>query len=486
MKPLLSCVAAFFLPLIPSALRGQLPEQPIQISRGEPQFVHDDYLVDSYWGLKSKNQTVKRVFHQPVKYDKNPFEIFSSDRPSYLTIAADEDENGAPLYRMYYQANLRLPTPNGKGPFYHTEICYAESSDGIEWTKPNLNLFPGKAEPGKPNNIVIGLPDRPTTEGNGPCLIETVRPDDRKDYRQILLFRLGGKGNGDIAGIHIAGTNDGIHFDMENSCHVAHLHSDTSNAICYNPVFDKYQMFCRAKNMYLRFRGDRIDTGASRRIATMFSSELRTDWLAQDTPQTLLTPDEVDAETNHLYFYGMPVVHRHGLFWGALQCFELNDHIHTELVTSRDGIHWQRLPNRPPLVPFGEEGTWDDNMIFASPHWVSAGNEWRFYYTGWDGPHGTPERDGSFGMAACLRERVFSRRGPTGGGVVCTREILWPGGDLWINAAALTDTEGEISVRISNAIRDPYKGFNYAECQIKKGKDPTRSLVKWRDRSLDE
>ena len=48
-------------------------------------------------------------------------------------------------------------------------------------------------------------------------------------------------------------------------------------------------------------------------------------------------PDEVDAAREFNYFYGMPVHHHAGIYWGFLWVFQMNDPIHTELVTSRDG-----------------------------------------------------------------------------------------------------------------------------------------------------
>ena len=216
----------------------------------------------------------------------------------------------------------------------------------------------------------------------------------------------------------------------------------------------------------------------------MRSPKLWTNWLQHDEPRTLLIPDGRDGETHHHFFYGMPTVHRHGVFWGALEVFRLNDLIHSELITSRDAIHWQRLPNRPKMIAYGEDGAWDDTMIFASPAWVEVGDEWWFYYTGWDGPHGTPERDGTVGLATCKRERLFSLRGPAGGGVVCTRTLIWPGGDLWLNLD-LAAEGAEATVRISDRRRKPREGFDHADCAIS-AEDETRSRVTWRGKSLAE
>ena len=122
----------------------------------------------------------------------------------------------------------------------------------------------------------------------------------------------------------------------------------------------------------------------------------------------------------------------------------------------------------------------DDTMIFASPGWVEVGDEWRIYYTGWDGEHGTTDRTGAIGLATMRKEGFYSMRGPKDGGVAATRRLIWPGGDLTINADA---TGGEIKVRVSDAKRKPIPGYNYDDGETFDG-DSTAQIVKWNGKSM--
>ena len=91
-------------------------------------------------------------------------------------------------------------------------------------------------------------------------------------------------------------------------------------------------------------------------------------------------------------------------------------------------------------------------------------------------------------MAFCKRERIISLRGPVGGGVVATRTLVWPGGDLWLNTAAVPGQESDsnVSVRISDLNRKVRDGFDHGDSQLG-GEDPTRQIVNWGDgRSLSE
>lgn len=449
------------------------PAEPIEIGF-EPQFVFDNYVVDNHWAIKYKREAVQRVFHRAQKHTDKP--VMASDLPSYLWVVRQPGGK----FQMWYQANIRLDKEaSERGRKFSTYIAYAESDDGIRWQRPDLGLF--KHIDLRPNNIVIARADRPKAESCAPCLLE-VPEHDREGFRYLMMYRVKGAGTGDISGIRVIGSNDGIHWDPKSDKRIAHLHSDHPNTISYDPRLGQYVMFCRPKHIYRTSRGAMIDTGASRRIARMSMRDLWTEWTDYTEPQTILTPDEIDNEKHFNFFYGMPTKYFAGIYWGFLEPFRMNDFIYTELVTSRDGVHFDRLPRRPKLIEYGPDGSWDDEMIFASPSWVEVSDEWWVYYTGWDGPHGTPERNGAIGLAKVRKEGFISMRGPRGGGVLCTRKLRWPGGDLVLNADA---AKGLLHVRVSDERRRPIDGFDHAECEPFRG-DNVAHRVRWESRSLAE
>ena len=82
----------------------------------------DRYLIDTLDGTDLK-------LHQPqpagvaIRYDQ-PWE----DRLAFYTTVLKDDDT----YRMYYRGSLMGQRPH--------PTCYAESRDGIHWTKPDLGL----------------------------------------------------------------------------------------------------------------------------------------------------------------------------------------------------------------------------------------------------------------------------------------------------------------------------------------------------------
>jgi len=451
--------------------QGSMPVEPLEIGTN-PQWLFDDWTVDNHWAIKYKTQAVERVFHTAEKHPASP--IMTGDQPSYVWVVRDSKDG---LFRMWYQANFRNDTV-GKGRKFETHIAYAESADGVHWGRPDLNLFPWHTA--KPNNIVLGRPDHHGSEACAPVILD-LPERDRRGFRYVLMYRNKGAGGGQYNGIRLIGSHDGIHWDPESDTRIAEMHSDHHNAICYDPVRDEYVMYCRAKHIYRTFRGDIIDTGASRRIARMTSPTLWTDWFEHGEPQTILIPDEIDNRTNFNFFYGMPARYHAGVYWGFLEPFRMNDFIYTELAVSRDGVHYLRHPDRAKLIDYGPEGSWDDEMIFASPAWVEVGDQWWIYYTGWDGPHGTPERTGAVGLATIRKEGLISMHGPANGGVIATRRIRWPGGPLLVNADA---HDGVLKARVSDERRKPIAGYDYDDCRPFSG-DTVRHEIAWGGGSLD-
>ena len=448
-----------------TSLSGQIPDEPIEIGH-EPQVFVDDWLVDNRFAIKYKTNAVVRVLHPPEKHEANPL---ISTEGGYCNAVFDED---AGKFRMWWQTHYW--NEDAKTEY---AIAYAESEDGLAWELPKLELFNWRGS--KPNNVVWRGPKQ--KRASGPQIMLTLPEEQKRGYRFIMQYRSGGAGR-ELDGVRLIGSNDGIHWDESSDTRILHLHSDTLNSIVYDPARDEYLMSCRAKDRYRLFKGDMIDTGASRRVARLSSKELWMEW--EGSPQQLLIPDEIDAETRHNFFYGMPMHHYAGVYWGFLWVFRMNDPIHTELVTSRDGIHWTRLPKREPLIPLGPEDSWDDGMNFGGPHWVERGDEWLHYYAGWDGGHNTKERTSGIGLAIGRKEGLISLHGPeNGGGVVVTRQIRWPGGDLLLNLDA---SAGEAKVRVSGERRVPIDGFDYDDCEAIAGADGTRLRVRWGGKSMQQ
>lgn len=434
-----------------------VPSEPIEIGY-EPQLFVDDYLVANRWAIRTKHDAVVHRLHAPVKHPANPL---IPDSTGYVNVAYDTETD---LYRMWYQVWYPNWRENPDHPKY--AVAYAESEDGVTWKRPTLGIceWDGSTD----NNICWG--GRGNGNASGASLV-VVPPEHRHGYKYLLLYSAG-------SGLNLVGSRDGIRWDENGKTLIKHLHSDTNNNVVYDPFQERFILYCRPRHA---FRGwiDPREEGGMRRVACMTSKELWTEW--KDNPHAILIPDRLDMEQGFNFFYGMRGVYYGGVFFGFLWPFKLNTDIYTELVYGRDGITFDRFPGRPRLIDLGPADAWDDGMTFGSP-WVEVGNEWRIYYCGHDGAHGAKERQAGIGLATIRKEGFISLHGPArDGGMVCTRILRWPGGELVVNAD--TATEGRLCVRVLTPLREVIPGYDYAACGDLSG-DSTDHVLRWGDRSM--
>ena len=116
--------------------------EPVAIGLHRELFV-DDHVIEKIEG------DARLELQQPV-----PQEVaLITGAPwegTYYTVFRDTSSSGEDICRMYYRGSnydheIRDQT--------HRQVtCYAESKDGIHWTKPNLRLY--EFEGSKENNIV--------------------------------------------------------------------------------------------------------------------------------------------------------------------------------------------------------------------------------------------------------------------------------------------------------------------------------------------
>ncbi len=137
-----SMVACIVLAIGSSSLAQSTP---IRVG-SELQLFVDDYLIDEFKG------GAQLKLHHPVAQE---IVFTTGDHPwegsatAYGTVFQDGD-----LYRMYYRTNQFDMTFNIYPRFHTTEsvYAYAESTDGIHWTKPSLGLV--EFDGSKDNNII--------------------------------------------------------------------------------------------------------------------------------------------------------------------------------------------------------------------------------------------------------------------------------------------------------------------------------------------
>jgi hypothetical protein len=412
-----------------------------------PFFPCDDRVIEDRWQAERFVVALQRHPGNPVMVKTEPWEgIGPLMQGSVLFDPHDR------LFKMWYL--IWDETAYTLKQRFSYNMCYAESRDGLSWSKPMLGVFDHNG--GQNNCIRLG---RNKTQGID---VEWNPKPRSNDDRWMAIHN-------DSGGVFLSTSRDGKTFSCSFQNPAVRYHSDTHNNFVYDEAKDKWFLFVRPK----AYAGNRIPDVGRRRVAVKESRDLQT-WTQE---RTVLVPEEGDAE----YFYGMTVFRRGDLFWGALQRYEVtHHHIDCELAWSPDGYHWFRLPGTASrlFLNIGEKNAWDAGMVFLADKPVAVGDELWFYYGASDTPH---DHTGvcAIGLARTKVDRLIGvRSGPGQKGRVLTRPLTIHG-DLLINAQA----EGSIRVQVTTVDDEILEGFDAQDCTPFSG-DAIRHNVRWGNKSL--
>jgi hypothetical protein len=147
----------------------------------------DNYLID-------KLDNVSLKLHEPIdkgsvlNFDKSWEGPFSA----YCTVIKEQD-----IFSLYYRG---VPTA-GKDGRADEHTCYAESKDGINWTKPDLKIY---EIDGTLNNNVVLANAVPVTHNFSPFIDTRENVHPKQKYKA-----LGGTGK---SGLIAYVSEDGIHW----------------------------------------------------------------------------------------------------------------------------------------------------------------------------------------------------------------------------------------------------------------------------------
>ena len=466
--------------------------KPLKIGQ-TTQFLFDDFMVEDVWNLK-------RVSQQPTKFSGNP--VVAADQPAeyncYDNHVIRDPETG--LFRMWYQDHDTeahfTPNPQAGSADGHPDFCrYAESEDGIHWTKPKLGILQhhGSAQ----NNIVLAG----VRECDRSSVVANPEPEN-EDRRYIMAYLDQPKGE---SGICLAYSPDGIHWTPDPENPVIQGHYDCVSTPVWDPSRKIWLCYSRPTvNAFGLVRPDRgwIDSdpelGIFRHHRRRVSVAVSKDLVHWNKMRNVLFPDELDADWPDIDHF-RPFF-RNGMFLGfsayvdptGYQCGQ------PRLAWSHDGFHWHEPPDRKWFLPPGPEGSFDDGWVLGPSAPVRVGSQMWFYYGG----QRKPERMGNdiafdSGLAKLPVDRFLAQQAGPDPGSLLTREVTIEGRELHLNFATEHHHSdvygmarmGEIRVELVEAL--PAKnavvggrsidGFTMAECDAARG-NSTDHPVTWRGR----
>jgi len=380
-------------------------------------------LLDSR--IVDRLENARLAVGQVKKHAQNP--LFGEDQPwearfdnLYANVIYDEQ---AGLYRCWYSPfivdDAASATPRSERttkPYRPARremgVCYAESRDGLRWTKPALGLV--EFQGSKANNLVLRGP-----HGVG-LFYDRHETDPQRRYKMLY------------AGMGVRFSADGLHWGSEVRCPLDAL-ADTHNNAFWVPETKRYVGITRT-------------WADGQRLVARIESPDFTRW----TPAV-----EVLRGAPQAQIYALPVFRVADVYLGlAMVLHHKGDRVDCELAWSPDTVHWTRLEPGTPLIPNATEpGAYDCGCVYAALSPVFRPGEVRLYYGGSNGPHGG-WRDGFFCLATLRPDGFAGYRpvDPARAGVVITRPITCPAKPLRITADA---AGGSVRVSLVDAAGKP-------------------------------
>ena len=417
-----------------------------------------------------------RVIHPARKHESNP--VVRGDRPweGHEVLLGGTVRKEGDLYRMWYQCHNNDTYLN----------LYAESDDGVSWTKPVLGRYED-FEGGCGNNIYMSrLAFRSGNSGpvrvkqdHNQNVLYTPHLGEGRTY-SMLSYDYGRSGYGAYDGYYLAFSEDGLVWTDGPEEPVIPGHADVG----WFTFDERDRVFRGTVKSFLNIRG------FSRRSVLWTASDDAFHW---PLPRPALIPDLEDErwaegrEGCYTQFYGMPIFRHESLILGFLQVFKCTDGrtssdgtIDVQLASSRDGEHWQRVGDRAPILERGPDGAWDWGLVEGGNSLIVDGDEVRIYYSGYNCRHGVSDPDPgaktlSIGMGVWPRDRLVGMRaGSTGGELVVNAGHA--GEELHLNANA---SGGSIAVALTDDSGRPVDGFEAADC-VPVREDRLDHVVHWR------
>ena len=479
-------------------------------------------FIDSRWFAKSHGVALR--VNPPTKADM----VFVPERPWEGTISPYSnivEHEG--IYKMWYLAH-RVDASNKK-PGDAVCTCYAESTNGIDWERPNLGLFSfeGVAD----TNIVMpGASPFVMIDPNGPDehrykSLSSVKETDRwsqtegcigsayayleSEKRWVEKTREeGGRGYKEL---YLCTSADGLRWNVHHPGALPFYH-DSHNQVGYDTRLRKYVAYVRWHQ-----KGRAVSR-------TEFDDPIVLPWPFRDNPkaergpgnsrarvgdemQVVLDRDEADPVDTDLY---TPGVHQYP--WAADAYFSFvtpyrhypvgdtsdttmrgkdergryrNDGpVDVQLAVSRDGIDFSR-PDRKPYVGLGIEGSHDGGQVYMTHGMVRKGDEIWQYYVGTPATHGAESAQKSSGIRRVVQrlDGFMSADAEYTGADFTTPLLTFTGSELTINVDC--SAMGEVWVEIRDDWNHPIPGYSLDEA-ISIDRNHVAAKVRWRDRDTVE
>lgn len=437
---------------------------------------------------------VTRRLHQPASHEAVIQPDQAQGQVAVQSRSAPQWNSEKGLWEWWYWGYYRVPPYGNYRATERSLSCYATSSDGIHWERPNLGLYEWRGS--RRNNIA-----RDPAEAR--ILYHIVRdekePDPQRRYKALF----------DVHDRYLGVSPDGFAWTMLDAPPIP---SQDESHFLYDESSGQFLAFVKQPTDW----GRSVWLATSRDFAHFSEAQLvfHSDTTDRENRSAriqqiiadpaYLSPPLVD-ETDHIaQVYQMAVLPYAGLYIGFPVLLNPAGAIppphrnftalnQVELTVSHDRLHWERVADRALFLPVDPHTDdtygWAQKLLCGTPHIHDDKEIWIYYNAlRFRGPRelykNIPDayfEDASALVLAKLRLDGFVSLDAEKEGTVVTQPFLSQGGRLFVNAIANT---GTIRAELLDAESgQPLSGYLVDEAASLQG-DHLRGHLGWQKQTI--
>jgi hypothetical protein len=491
--------------LLAGSLFGQ---QPLQVGSQKQLFI-DYKFIESAEGIQlmmqEPFQTREKLVFADQAWEKE------ASLGSYNTVVQEGDK-----VRLWYDIRSGAPPPGQKNPAF-MGMAYAESRDGIHFSKPvqNLITYHGSSKnnwvlPPNPDQLAIG----------GGSVWRDENPACPPEQRYKSWTKIYPRNNSSIKGPHRIFTSpDGIHWSLDEREFKGLRAADTQPSWFWEPRIGRYIGYSR--------EWVRATSGFGFRAASYNESDDLFNW---DNMVMVLEPDERDHSATPamhvdvsqikvqgenimpqyqttsaagtggedqvltpvapMDFYGPGVFPYEGVYialtpvfyhWKGSANEAWPNTSDIQLAISRDGLHFTRPGNRQPFLRPGPEGSWDSKWIYPVLRPIRMGDELWIYYFGTNRDHAHRLDARATVMETAISRAILRLDGFMAavadytGGTLLTPLLSFKGNRLVLNLD--TGAGGYALIEILDEAGKPIPGFTFHNADELNGNSVNKTVT---------
>lgn len=416
--------------------------------------------------------TLNNVTHQ-LREPRREEIVLRFDQPwegaasgAYVTVIKD----GA-VFRMYYRG--RRISGNVDADKSSEVTCYAESRDGVNWTKPDLGLH--EFQGSRANNIIVPAEPRRVSH-NFSAFLDT-RPGVPASERYKAV-------GGGLKKLYRLVSADGIHWRnfAEEPLFAGYL-MDTQNVAIWSPAEQLYVIYLRTGT-----EGGSPEKPSFRGVRTIARSVSK-DFVNWSKPELMrfggTTPEHLYTNATHPYFraphllIALPmrfvpnrqVLSKQEMDAAGVEAGQRRDTGDAVLMSSRGGNDYDRTFMESFIRPGLDRKTWSARNNYPALGVVPTGPEEISIYL--SGHYTLP--DNHLRRYSLRTDGFAAIRGPYAGGEFVTKTLVFSGQSLVLNYA--TSAAGSLRVELLDESGTPLSGYSATDCDVLIGDEIARTVT---------